>query len=279
MPEHPKQPPADDSHSLFLKQMEQEFTGWADPVARLHSALADDEFELYCQPMLSLDAAGGYPMAEILVRMREEEKAMLPPGEFLPVYEHYGLMPQLDRWILKHALKRLASLTSIPRFTINLSGQTLQDADFPAFVAAQIRESGVAADAIVFEIDETDVIERVRAVAAFSAAVKPYGCRLLFDGFGRRSVSFAPLKSLRFDYVKVDGAIVRQIRRTGIAATKMNAVARVGETIGIGVIAECIEDPETLSAVRASGAHYAQGFGIARPQPVASIGRPDGSRR
>jgi len=189
------------------------------------------------------------------------------------------LMPQLDRWIVRHALKRLAQGVAIPRLSINLSGQTIVDAEFPAFVAAQIRESGVAPDAIVFEIDETDVIERIQAVAAFSAAVKPQGCRLLFDGFGRRSISFAPLKSLRFDYVKVDGAIVRQIRRSAVAAAKMNAVGRVGETIGVGVIAECIEDPETLAAVKATGTHYAQGFGIALPQPVASISRSDGPRR
>ncbi len=279
MPEHPKAPPPDDSQSMFLQQMEQEFTGWTDPVARLHSALEANELELYCQPILSLGAAGGNPMAEILVRLREEEQAMLPPGEFLPVYEHYGLMPQLDRWIVRRALGFLAKGSSIPRFSINLSGQTLLDKTFPDFVIAQLAESGVAADALVFEVDETDTIERMPAVEAFSAAVKPVGCGLLFDGFGRRSISFAPLKSLRFDFVKVDGAIVRQMLKSSIASTKMSAVARVGEIVGIGVIAECVEDPETLAAVRAAGAHYAQGFGIALPQPVLKVGKSDGRKR
>ncbi|MGE0876361.1 MAG: EAL domain-containing protein [Burkholderiales bacterium] len=276
MPEHPKPPPADDSQSLFLKHMEQEFTGWSDPVARLSQALVGNELELYCQPILSLGAAGGYPLAEILVRLREEEKAMLPPGEFLPVYEHYGMMPQLDRWIVTNAIARLSAGGGIPRFSVNLSGQTLLDATFPGFVRAQLQTARLAADAVVFEIDESDMIERLQAAEVFAAAIKQVGCGLLFDGFGRRSVSFAPLKKLRFDYVKVDGAIVRQILRSSIAAGKMGAVARVGETIGVGVIAECVEDSQTLDAVKAAGAHYAQGFGVALPRPAAGDGAGDG---
>jgi EAL domain-containing protein (putative c-di-GMP-specific phosphodiesterase class I) len=279
MPDHPKPPPPDDAHGLFLRQMEREFTGWADPAARLRSALESDELELYCQPVLSLGVAGGYPMAEILVRLREEEEAMLPPGEFLPVFEHYGMMPQLDRWIVRHALAHLAAGDGIARFSINLSGQTLQDTTFPEFVVAQLRKARLPPGAVIFEIDETDMIERVRPATAFAEEIKRAGCGLLFDGFGRRSVSFTPLKALRFDYVKVDGVIVRNMLRSKAAASKMNAVARVGETIGVGVVAECVEDPETLAAAKAAGAHYAQGFGIARPRPIASIGRDIGLER
>lgn len=248
--------------------MEREFTGWDDPLARLRDALDGDELALYCQPILSLEAAGGYPMAEILVRMREEEQAMLPPGEFLPVYEHYGMMPQLDRWIVRHVLQHLARGGTYARFSINLSGQTLRDAGFPEYVAGQARESGVPADALVFEIDEPDMMAQAPAVSAFAAAIKRVGCGMLFDGFGRRSISFAPLKAMRFDYVKVDGSISRQVLRSKLAASRMSAVARVGRAIGVGVIAECIEDPETLAEVRAAGAQYAQGFGIALPRPV-----------
>jgi len=264
---------------MFLRQMEREFTGWADPVARLHAALANDELQIFCQPILSLAPAGGYPMAEVLVRLREEEKAMLPPGEFLPVYEHYGLMPQLDRWIVRNALHHLSRGIGIARLSINLAGQTLLDASFPDYVSAQLAAAGVAPDSIAFEVDETDVMERHDAVASFAGAIKGRGCGLLFDGFGRRSVSFAPLKAMRFDYVKVDGIIVRQILRSETAATRLHAVARVGEVIGVGVIAECVEDPATLAAVRKAGAGYAQGFGIALPQPVTSILRADGPSR
>src|SRR6185503_5926175 len=125
--------------------MDSELTGWADPVARLRQAIEKDEFALFCQPILTLAPEGGYPMGEVLVRMREEEKALLPPGDFLPVFEHYRMMPQLDRWVVRHAAKHLAQGSRIAAFTINVSGQTLDDAEFPRFVAGQLATHQLAA--------------------------------------------------------------------------------------------------------------------------------------
>jgi EAL domain-containing protein (putative c-di-GMP-specific phosphodiesterase class I) len=261
----------DETQAGFIAEMDRELMGWADPVARLRAALDADELELYCQPILGLRAPGGYPMGEILVRLREEEQAMLPPGEFLPEFEHYEMMPELDRWVLEHALRCLNPRVRIPRLSINLSAQTLSNKRFPGFVRDSLAATGIQGSAIVFEIEEADMLERTEAVAVFARAVKGLGCGLLFDGFGRRSVSFAPLKTLGFDFVKVDGVIIRQLARSKIAASKMNAIVRVGEAIRVGVIAECIEDDGTLALVTSVGAGFAQGFGIARPQPVAAV--------
>ena len=84
----------------FLDQMSHELAGWRDPFARLRQALDRDELQLYCQPILALRPPGGFVMAEVLVRLREEEALMLPPGDFLPVFEHFGMMPELDRWVV-----------------------------------------------------------------------------------------------------------------------------------------------------------------------------------
>ena len=131
-----------------------ELAGWPDPLARLHEALQKNEFALYCQPILALTGEmrgqSRYPLAEVLVRMREEERALLPPGEFLPVFEHYGMMPQLDRWVLRHTVQQLARGSRIPRFTINVSGQTLRDAEFPQFAAAELCAAGLAMDATYY---------------------------------------------------------------------------------------------------------------------------------
>src|SRR5688572_24577473 len=136
--------------------MDRELAGWADPPARLREALAKDEFRLFCQPIAALDGARQrYPMAEVLVRMREEEAALLPPGEFLPVFEHYGMMPQLDRWVFSHTVQQLARGSRFARFTINVSGQTLRDAAFPGFAAAQLRAAGVAMDAVTLAVEES----------------------------------------------------------------------------------------------------------------------------
>src|SRR3989442_3881031 len=136
-------------------------------------------------------------MAEILVRLREEERALLPPGEFVPVFEHYRLMPQLDRWVVRTTVKRLARGSRIPRFTVNLSGQTLEDADFPRFVAGQLASNHVMAGALLFEIDESDTLARLDAAARFANAYPALGGNLMIYGLGRRAASFRPVQDLR----------------------------------------------------------------------------------
>jgi EAL domain-containing protein (putative c-di-GMP-specific phosphodiesterase class I) len=254
----------------FLERMDSELTGWSDPVARLTEALKKNEFELYCQPILALSGKERYPMAEVLVRMREEERALLPPGEFLPVFEHFAMMPQLDRWVVFHVTQRLARGAKVPRFTVNVSGQTLEDPDFLSYVAAAIDKYRIASSSLLFEIDESDVLARLQAAARFANGAKALGCGVLVDGFGRRAVSFEPLKVLRVDFVKVDGTIVRKLLKSEVAHTKLNAILRVAEALRIGVVAENVEEQDILGKLRALNVSHAQGFGVYKPEPIDS---------
>jgi len=140
--------------------MDQQLTGWSDPVGQLQAVLDRDELTLYCQPIRALTGAQGYPIAEVLVRMRSEEKSLLPPGEFLPVFEHFRMMPQLDRWVVRTVAHFLARGSKVPRFSINLSGQTVEDSNFPDFVATEAKAAGIAPGALMFEIDEGDILAR-----------------------------------------------------------------------------------------------------------------------
>jgi EAL domain-containing protein (putative c-di-GMP-specific phosphodiesterase class I) len=255
----------------FLQQMDSELTGWADPVQRLRTAIEKDEFELYCQPILALQGGERYPLAEVLVRLREEEKALVPPGEFLPVFEHYRMMPQLDRWVVRHTVKRLAQGSRIPRFTVNLHGQTLEDAEFPRFVAAQLASHQVGAERLLFEIDESDALLRLGAASQFAGAYRALGGAILVDGFGRRAVSFTPIKELAVQYVKVDGSITRKLLTSDVARGKMNAMLRVAEALKFSLVAECIEEQDVLVRLKALGCGYAQGFGIYQPHPIDSL--------
>jgi EAL domain-containing protein (putative c-di-GMP-specific phosphodiesterase class I) len=255
----------------FLRQADGQLTGWDDPLGRLRAALDKNEFELYAQPIRSLAGGGPYPIAEVLVRLREEESALLPPGEFLPVFEHYRMMPQLDRWVVRTAARRIAKGLKVPRLSVNVSGQTLEDLEFPRFVAGELMESGCPAKALLFEIDEPDALARTEAAARFSAAVRTVGIGVMIDGFGRRAASFAPVKALRPDFLKVDGSITRRLLTAETAGTKLKAIVRVGEAAGFGVVAECVEDESILIRLKALGVGYAQGFGIYRPQPIASF--------
>jgi len=259
--------------------MDAELAGWSDPVTRLRDALRKNEFELYCQPILALGgqpnvalgAQEHYAMGEVLVRLREEERALLPPGEFLPAFEHFGMMPQLDRWVVFHAVQRLARGSRIPRFTINLSEQTLHDAEFLPYVEAALGKYGVPHGALAFELDESDVLARLDPAVLFARAAKALGCGVLIDGFGRRAASFTPLKLLPVDFVKVDGSLVRKLLSSDVARTKMNAIQRFAEALRIGVVAECVEDQEILACLRTLKVSHAQGFGIRRPQPIDDV--------
>lgn len=255
----------------FRERMDSELTGWADPVARLRQAIEKDEFALYCQPILGLGPQGGYPMGEVLVRMREEEKALLPPGDFLPVFEHYRMMPLLDRWVVRNTLKRLAAGSRIPSFTVNLSGQTLGDPDFLRYVGAQLSMNKVAADALMFELDESDVLLHPERATQFANAFRSLGVRLLVDGFGRRAVSFSVIEALGAAFVKVDGSITRKVLSSEGARNKVNAVLRVGEAMNFSVVAECVEDQDVLMRLKALGVGYAQGFGIYQPHPIDKL--------
>lgn len=266
-----EQPDAPGETTQFLRRMESDLLGWEQPETRLRQALEHDHFRLYGQ---AVHALGGAPLfAEVLVRLREEEARMLPPGDFLPAFEHYRMMGELDRWVVRHALRRLGEGGALKKVSVNVSAQTIEEPGFAPFAAMQLRLAGLEPPALVIEIDENDALDRAAAAERFAAEMKSVGCELLLDGFARRSVSFEPLKALRVDYVKVDGTVVRNILRSGSAAAKMKAIVRVGQVTGVKVIGECVEEPQVESALKLLGVGLVQGFGIHKPEPLDDLFR------
>lgn len=255
----------------LLEEHDARLAGWLEPVARMQKALDRDELELYCQPIVALSGSVRFPMAEVLVRLREEEASLMPPGEFLPVFEHYRMMPALDRWVVRSVVRHLARGSRIPKFSVNLSHQSIADAAFPAAVAQALMANGVPGGSLLFEIDEADLLGHPEAVERFALAVKAIGCGLMIDGFGRRAVTFAPFKKLRVDFVKVDGSIVRKLLGNGSAERKLLAILRVADVIGFSVVAEMVEDQDILTRLKALGVSHAQGFGIYQPHPIAGF--------
>ena len=255
----------------LLQEQDAGLSGWSEPVERMRQALERDELVLYCQPIAALSGPVRFPMAEVLVRLREEELALMPPGEFLPVFEHYRMMPELDRWVLRGVVAHLARGSRIAQFSINLSHQTIADTTFPASVAQALMASGVPGRSLLFEIDEADLLGHVEEVESFARAMHAIGCGLMIDGFGRRAVTFAPLKKLKVSYVKVDGVIVRRLLSSASAERKLLAILRVAEVIGFGVIAEMVEDQDILTRLKALGVSHAQGFGIQEPHVIDGI--------
>jgi EAL domain-containing protein (putative c-di-GMP-specific phosphodiesterase class I) len=247
--------------------------GWREPSESLREVLAKDELTLYCQPITALTGGGGFPMAEVLVRLKQEEKALMPPGDFLPVFEQYGLMPELDRWVVRHVIRHISNGSRIPRFSVNISSQSLADEAMPKAVALELVSAGVSGAALLFEIDEADSLKRLEAAERFARGIRTVGCGLMLDGFGRLSASFSALKALQVDYVKVDGSIVRKLLTDAKAETKLRAIQKVGDTMGFKLIAEMVEDQDILLRLKALGVAYAQGFGICQPHPIELLAR------
>jgi EAL domain-containing protein (putative c-di-GMP-specific phosphodiesterase class I) len=248
--------------------MAAESAEWTDPVAYLQRALAQNQFELVCQPIAALSGIMVYPMAEVLVRLREEETALLPPGDFLPVLEHYGMMPELDRWVLREVLRRLSTGPEIPRFSINLSRQTIADHAFPDFFADAVDASDVPADCIVFEIEEHDAAAAPSAVRRLCAAVGSLGAGVLIDGFGRGEAKLAALGVPCVQFIKIHGSLTRNIATDQDALQKVMTLQRITNDLGVAAIAECVECEDVLAKLRAIKVRYAQGFGVCRPQSI-----------
>jgi EAL domain-containing protein (putative c-di-GMP-specific phosphodiesterase class I) len=259
--------------SRIRSETETQLAGWREPGERILQALASDELTLFCQPITALGGGTAFPMAEVLVRLHEEEKALLPPGAFFPVFEKYGLMPELDKWVVRHVIAHVARGSRIPRFSINISSQSLADAAIPRSVALELVSAGVSGAALLFEIDEADSLARLDAAKKFARAIRSVGCGLMLDGFGRRSHSFSALKALQVDYVKVDGSLVRKLLSDKSAEAKLRAIQKVGGAMGFQLVAEMVEDQDILVRLKALGVAYAQGFGVCEPHPIERVAR------
>jgi EAL domain-containing protein (putative c-di-GMP-specific phosphodiesterase class I) len=248
---------------------------WSDPVAHLRQALAEDAFALYCQPIGSMvGRTMTYPMAEVLVRLHEEEEKMLPPGEFFPVLEHYGMMPELDRWVVRQTIRRLASGCRIPRLCINLSAQTLADCSFPAFFADELMATGLEADCVLFDIEEADAIAVPDCMARFAATVGSLGAGVIIEGFGRADDSWEPLKAPCVQFVKLHGSLTRRLLAGERLDADKSMLLQVASELGIEVIADFVEELRALRRLKARHIGYVQGFGVYSPHPIDSFVQP-----
>lgn len=256
---------------LYLESLTATLTGWNNPELRLVRALELNEFVLYGQHIVPLDSTQGLPAyVEILVRLREEERNLTPPGHFIPFLEYYDMMPLLDRWVIEHALKWWHSHSDAQNsvMSVNLSANTLGAADFPDFVDKQLRRKQVSGRALCFEVALGEIAADPERVAKSLARLKILGCGFAVSNFGRDTVSFEVLKKVPAGLVKIDGAIIRGMVSDNMALAKVKAIQQVCRKLGIRSVAEFVEQPYTLKLLREAGVDYGQGYGISRPGPL-----------
>ncbi|MDH3274221.1 MAG: EAL domain-containing protein [Gammaproteobacteria bacterium] len=242
-------------------------------VAEIQRALTEDSFELYCQPIQSLDPDNRTHHTEILLRLLDKDGAILAPGNFIPAAERYHLMPAVDRWVVSKTLAMLSefdeSQLRAGMFAINLSGQSLNEKDFLRFVHTELGASTVPAKCICFEVTETAAVSHLAKAIGFMDSLKRIGCSFSLDDFGSGISSFGYLKSLPVDYLKIDGSIVKDIVTDETSAAMVTAINQVGHTMQLLTIAEFVENDSIKSCLTKIGVDYVQGYGIGRPEPFA----------
>ena len=249
-------------------------------VSRITRAVEENRLELYFQPIVPIgnnpDRRGHY---ELLLRMLDEEGQLVLPDVFIPAAERYNLMPVIDRWVVQAALDNFVchqiSDDSAEGYSIaiNLSGTSLNDARFLDFVRGQIKGHDLAPGAICFEITETAAIANLGNVVRFMIELRKLGCAFSLDDFGSGLSSFTYLKNLPVDFIKIDGHFIKNVIDDAIDQSMVEAICQVGQAMGIRTIAERVESGEVLARLAEIGVQYAQGYHIARPQPVSSFPR------
>ena len=245
-------------------------------VQRINDGLAGKHFQLYGQRIAALHGNGERMFCEILLRLQEPDKRLIPPSAFIPAAERYYLMPAIDRWVIAAAFEAIARSGMAARpdgqnwlFAINLSGQSLCDDQFLDFVVTHLRQSGVAPGQICFEITETAAIANLARATDFIARLKDMGCRFALDDFGSGLSSFGYLKSLPVDYLKIAGNFIQDIVVDPVDHAMVDAINQIGHVMGLLTIAESVESDAILARLRELGVDYAQGFGVHVPAPLA----------
>jgi diguanylate cyclase (GGDEF)-like protein/PAS domain S-box-containing protein len=249
----------------------------------IRAAIEANRFRLYAQEICDLrHPFGEHRHYEILLRMMDENGELTSPAAFIPAAERYDLMGSIDRWVISAILRdHRQDLRDHPDISlaINLSANSLSDPLLWPFVLEEIRDAGIAADRLHFEITETAIINNFAIASQFVTAVRAAGARVVLDDFGSGLSSFAYLKQFEVDHLKIDGAFVRNLQDNAVDRRIVESINDVGHALGITTVAECVEDEGTLQAVRLMGVDMAQGYYLGEPRPFESLFRPGGARR
>lgn len=259
-----------DTASLVLRQQEH-----ARQFEQLKQALRGNSLELHAQLIAGLqdDDRGHY--YEILLRLRGADGQLVSPGAFLPLAEQYGLMTEVDRWVIRTTLQQLAShpdwLAATRYCSINLSGASMNAPDTAAFIRQCLQHTRIDPQRLRFEITETERIDNMPQAQQLVQQLRQLGCSIALDDFGTGLSSFSYLKQFDLDCLKIDGQFIRNIATSQQDQAMVHSMCDVARQLGLTTVAEFVENTDDISLLRQLGVQYAQGYAIARPQPLADL--------
>jgi EAL domain-containing protein (putative c-di-GMP-specific phosphodiesterase class I) len=246
-------------------------------VSRINRACDEDRLELLCQTIVPIrSGVEKLRHFELLLRMRDEQGQLVQPAEFIPAAERFNLMPAVDRWVVRQACTKLAHRRGdIGRqeytLAINISATTLNDEQFLDFVIREIDTADLRPGALCFELTEAAAMTSLAAATHFIRELRSRGCLFSLDDFGSGLSSFIFLKNLPVDFLKIDGQFMHNVAHDHIDRSMVEAIAQIGESMGIRTVAERVDSAEVLARLADIGIQYAQGHYIGAPQPVAIL--------
>jgi diguanylate cyclase (GGDEF)-like protein len=245
-------------------------------VGTLRYALAQDRFKLEAQTIVPLNGAVSGPKYELLLRMTDENGQSISPEKFLSAAERYQLAPAIDRWVVRRVLQTLKPhAAELQRrgacFAVNISGQSLGDADFCSFLEGTLRDSGLPPSLLSFELTETAAVANIVRAEALMRRVRELGFDVALDDFGRGLSSLTYLKTLPVTCLKIDGTFVRDVVGDDRAQAMLSAIVRLAQAMGLRTVAECVESDQIRDITRQLGVEFGQGFSLGRPTPLDQV--------
>lgn len=257
--------------SLRLQQRRGEIH-WSTEISE---ALDDDRFLLYAQPIKPLNNPDLGMSYEVLVRLLRKDGEISPPGAFLPAAERYNSINRIDRWVVTHTFEWIKAnadkLSHVATISINLSGLSMSDESMLKFIIEALEAANIPAEKVKFEITETAAIANLRSATTFIETLRKIGIRFALDDFGSGLSSFAYLKKLQVDSLKIDGMFVKDMLNDPLDFEMVKAINEIGHVMQLETIAEFVENDEILQKLAEIGVDFVQGYGIGKPAPIDDI--------
>jgi EAL domain-containing protein (putative c-di-GMP-specific phosphodiesterase class I) len=252
-------------------------------LTRLTNAFVENRFTLYFQPIVPCGSTARHEKhVEILLRMIDDDGSIIAPGIFLAVAEKYNLASNLDRWVIEHAMAWLARVSASShwpiRISINLSIQSILNLSMVKYIIDQADLNGIEPKQVCFEITETAVIANLTAATSFMLTLRGSGFRFALDDFGSGLASFAYMKKMPVDYLKIDGAFVRDILFDPVDRTMVKAINELGHLLGKETIAKYVETLDVVDELKNMGIDYVQGYVYSQPQSIDDFAHIMGPR-
>lgn len=250
-----------------------EFSTQFNNLETLKRAVKENRFSMHFQPIVHLESGEPHHY-EALIRLRDDAGNVLPPDIFIKVAENFGLATKIDSMVVTACIQKLADLknTGNPAgIAINLSGKSVENADLMALIKHQLAVTGVDPTRIIFEITETAAFHNLSQVQQFVRGMKSLGCRFALDDFGVGFSSFYYIKQLEIDYLKIDGSFIRNLRENENDKVFVQAMVQISKVFGMKVIAEWVENAETMALLQEIGVDYGQGYYFGKPEPECDM--------